>query len=338
MQLIGQAYEKVNNGKGHEEAIHTVYVKNPDAVHSKVRLQQLERELQALKLANDTLNRQLKEEQRKNRQADEAEKRSADAAEQELNSLRRENRRLRKQVEEMRWELSSKVRAVTPLSSSDTSSSVLSPLRELPPKMLGPISALGRLNFRKLAVSLMLPMIIASLLMGLGREPWLALLAMFDEPQEESQARLTILDSNPADRVELQQEITEQPVQPAPEEPNPLQRIQLESVAGIWQLRYFENSETPYIGIRSEEGSYIIKACDGGFRYYRNSNLRATRLPPNLLFDQKERHFLIYNIPYGNGSFAANWAASKSLLINKEYFSNDGFSQAYERLQVACQF
>ena len=288
-------------------------------------------------MANETLNRQLKEEQMKSRQAAGAGERSA--AEEELNWMRRENRRLRDQLEEARRELTNQARTVTSASvSSSGTSPASSPIREISPRVLEQINMLGRFNMRRLVVSLMLPVIIAGLLFGLGREPWLALLAMFDEPPEKPEAKVTILDRNPADQVQQQAETALQRVQAVPEEPVPTPHIQLESIVGIWQLRYFEDGEIPYIGVRSEAGSYIIKTCDAGFQYYRNSNLRTTRLPANLVFDKTDRHFQIYDIPYGNGSFAANWAASKSLLINKEYFPNDGFSQAYERLQVACQF
>ena len=49
MQLIVQAYEQVNKGKGHHEAMRTVYVKDPAAEANTLKLQQFERELQALK-------------------------------------------------------------------------------------------------------------------------------------------------------------------------------------------------------------------------------------------------------------------------------------------------
>jgi hypothetical protein len=59
-------------------------------------------------------------------------------------------------------------------------------------------------------------------------------------------------------------------------------------------------------------------------------------LSANMIFDRKERHFIVYDIPYGKGSSAANWSDSKSVLLNEEYFSNTGFSEAFARLNNAC--
>lgn len=333
MQLLVQAYEKVGQGKGHEEAVHTIYAKDTKAESYKAKLQQLERDLQALKRVNDDLNQQLKQEQQKSRQSAEHNERYANASEEELKWLRRENRRLTKQLEEARWKLSETTRSVTTATPEEPASS---PQNEISPKVLSQINSLGRFNLRRVGFTLMMPLLIAGLLFSLGKDPWLAILALFEEPQKQPEAKVTILNTNPADSIQQQTQPSLQPVQAVPEKPEPMARIQLESMVGLWQLRYFENSNRPYISVRSEKGSYVIKSCDSDFQYYRNSNLRAGRLAANLIFERQERHFLIYNIPYGNGSFAANWSESQSLLINKEYFPTEGFTQAYQHLQQAC--
>ncbi|MCW8329835.1 J domain-containing protein [Photobacterium sp. SDRW27] len=341
MQLIGQSYEQVNAGKGHEEAVRTIFVKDSAADGYKIALHQLEQELQALKQINESLNQQLSEEQAKSQQFAEASQRKFEVEdlEEELLRVRRENRRLKKQLEEARWELSNKVRAVTTTTQEEDSPSSFqssSSPNEISPKVFKQIKALGYFNVRKLGLTLMLPVLVVGLVLSLGTEPWFALLAMLDEPRKKPEAVVTILDSNPADNVQSQDEPELHADRSVPEKPKPVPRIQLANVAGVWQLRHFENTENPYISVRSDKGSYIVKSCQGNFQYYRNSNLRSTRLSANLIFDKQERHFLIYNIPYGNGSFAANWAESKSLLINKEYFPNKGFSDAYYELQIAC--
>ncbi|MGF1716160.1 J domain-containing protein [Photobacterium chitinilyticum] len=335
MQLLVQAYDKISQGKGHEEAVRTVYSKSATPESDKQKLQQLERDCLALKRANEELDRQYKLELQKNRLLAEESERYMGASEDELKWLRRENRRLTKQLDEARWKLSDTNRTVSAVPDRED---VSSPLGEISPKVISQIKAIGGINLRRIGFMLMVPMLIVGLLFTLGREPWLAILALFDEPQPEPEVRVTILNSHPDDNLQSPDQPAVLTVSAAPDKPQPVQRILLERTVGVWQLRYFEDKNHPYIAVRSEKGSYIVKGCDTKFQYYRNSNLRSGRLAANLIFDRKERHFLVYNIPYGNGSFAGNWAESKSLLINREYFPNEGFADAYQRLEQICTF
>ncbi|WP_299021850.1 molecular chaperone DnaJ [uncultured Photobacterium sp.] len=337
MQMIVQAYEKVNLGKGYEEAVRTIQLKDILAEGEKAKLKQLERDFIALKKLNEQLNQKFKEEQERNKQSSEKSERYTNAAEDELKWLRRENRRLTKQLDEARWKLSDTTRAVVPVSAT-SGSSLSTSLGDISPKVQSQIKALGHVNFRRFALMLLMPIIIAGLLFSLGKEPWLALLNIFEEPQKKPEARVTILETNPDDEQTSFSHVEAQSTSVIQEKPQPQPRIKLENIAGLWQLRYFGNTQQPYISVRSDKGSYVVKSCDNGFQYYKNSNLRAGRLAANLIFDRRDRHFMIYNIPYGNGSFAANWSESKSLLINKEYFPNDGFSEAYYQLQQVCPY
>ncbi len=338
MQMIVQAYEKVSAGKGHDEAVRTIQLKDPSAESNNAKLKHLEREFVALKKLNEQLNQQLKEEQEKNRSSNEESERYTNAVEDELKWLRRENRRLNSQLEEARRKVSENTRAIVPSSGSASSLGASVSMDDLAPKVQNQLKALGGFNIRRYGLVLMMPAIIAGLLFTLGKEPWLALLAMFEEPKEKPEAVVTILDTNPVDATASAALSEKQVLNVAPVKPKPKPRIKLESLSGLWQLRFFENNRMPYISVRSEKGSYVVKSCNTGFQYYRNSNLRSGRLSANLIFDRQDRHFMIYNIPYGNGSFAANWSESKSLLINKEYFPNEGFAEAYYQLQQACPY
>lgn len=336
MQLLVQAYEKIGQGKGHEEAVRTIYTKNGTSEADKQKFQQLERDCQALKRINEELDRQLKLEQQKSQLLSKESERYMSASEDELKWLRRENKRLNSQLEEARRKLSDTNRTVTTVPPRMKAESSPSPLSEISPKVISQIKALGHFNFRRFGLMLMMPLVIAGLLFTLGKEPLLAMMALFEEPQPEPEVKVTIINSNPADNLQLQSQPAVMSVSAAPAKPVPVPRIQLERAVGVWQLRYFEENNRPYIAVRSEKGSYIVRGCDARFQYYRNSNLRSGRMAANLIFDRKERHFLVYNIPYGNGSFAGNWAESKSLLINGEYFPNEGFSAAYQELEMLC--
>ncbi|MCG7588269.1 J domain-containing protein [Photobacterium sp. OFAV2-7] len=336
MQLLVQAYEKIGQGKGHEEAVRTVHSKNTTSEADKQKLQQLERDCQALKRINEELDRQLKLEQQKSKLLAEESERYMGASEEELKWLRRENKRLSNQLEEARRKLSDTTRTVTNVPPKTSTVSPLSPLSEISPKVINQIKAIGSFNLRRFGLMLMMPLVIAGLLFTLGKEPLLALMALFEEPQPEPEVKVTIINSNPADELQLQDQSEIMTVSTVPAKPVPVPRIQVDSSVGVWHLRFFAENNRPYISVRSEKGSYIVKSCETKFQYYRNSNLRAGRMAANLIFDRKDRHFLVYNIPYGNGSFAGNWAESKSLLINGEYFPNDGFSVAYQELELLC--
>lgn len=338
MQLLVQAYEKVSQGKGHEEAVRTVTLKGASNDRYKDRCRQLEQEVEALQRINDDLTQQLQREKRQQKST-EALERYVAASEEDLKWLRRENNRLSKQLDEARRKLSDTTRTVTRFDTGrkkGAGEDALSPQRQISPAVLNQIKSLGRINLRRTALMAM-PLILVAGLVSAGKAPWLALMAMFEEPPPPPEVKMTILSHNPADTIAANPAPTNQLVADKPEVRPPSPRIQLASQAGRWAVQYYENLQQPYIRVRSDRGSYIVKGCDGHFQYYRNANLRSGRLAANLIFDRLDRHFQIYNIPYGNGSFAANWAESQSLLINHEYFPNQGFAAAYQQLQQLCR-
>ncbi|MGF1760749.1 molecular chaperone DnaJ [Photobacterium sagamiensis] len=332
MQLVSQAYDQIGKGKGHEEAVHTIHIQDPAIDNYVGKILRLERDYKQLKESNDTLKQKLKQAHQESQPKYSSDARQSNA-EREEKKLRAENDKLKEQLAEARRALSEKSRDIKPFKSDsvDKSAAVLSQ------KVSAQIQSIGRFNVRRFAVFMIFPVIFLTLMLMLGKEPWLALYAMIEEPADKPKTLVTVLDINPDDLVsqQLPQQVSE-PVTLAPAKPKPGARIKMAQVAGSWQYRHFENTQQSYISVRSEKGSYIVKSCEGGFKYYRNDNLRSRRLPANMIFERRDRHFTIYKLPYGNGSSVANWSESKSLLINEEYFPNKGFADSYYQLTNAC--
>ncbi|MEJ2762896.1 hypothetical protein VV869_02810 [Photobacterium sp. MCCC 1A19761] len=340
MQLLVQAYDKICQGKGHEEAVRTITVKGASSERYQAKCRQLEREVEALQRINDDLTLQLQRDKRQQKSTEELE-RVAAACEEDLKLLRRENNRLTKQLDEARRKLSESTRTVArfePERKSDrkADAGTRAPLSQISPVVLNQLKSLGRINLRRSALMAM-PLIVVAGLITAGKAPWLSLMAMFDEPPPPPEVKMTILNYNPDDAMPTTPAQEIMPIQ-AESAVRPLApRIRLVNLVGHWDLQQYENLPQPYIRVRSEKGSYIVKGCGGHFQYYHNSHLRAGRLAANLIFERHDRHFQVYNIPYGNGSFAANWADSQSLLINNEYFPNQGFVEAYQQLLQRCR-
>ncbi|UXI00037.1 J domain-containing protein [Photobacterium sp. TY1-4] len=340
MQLLVQAYDKISQGKGHEEAVRTIAVKGASSERYQAQCRQLEREVEALQRINDDLTLQLQREKRQQKATEDLE-RVAAACEEDLKLLRRENIRLTKQLDEARRKLSESTRTVTRFeperkTNRKAEAGTLNPLSQVSPAVLNQLKSLGRVNLRRSALMAM-PLVVVAGLIAAGKAPWVSLMAMFDEPPPPPEIKMTILNYNPDDAMPASptQDAMPVPVEPVTRPPAP--RIRLINLVGHWDLQQYENLPQPYIRVRSDKGSYIVKGCDGDFQYYRNSHLRAGRLAANLIFERHDRHFQVYNIPYGNGSFATNWADSQSLLINNEYFPNQGFVEAYQQLQQRCR-
>ncbi|MDX1300741.1 J domain-containing protein [Photobacterium sp.] len=333
MQLVSQAYDQVGKGKGDEEAVHTCYIKDPAIDNYVLKIQRLERDYQQLKESNDVVKRKLKQADQENKQRLNSVARQA-KAESEEKKLRAKNDELQAQLINARRELRKRWRGVKPFeSASDNKSGVV-----LSQKVSAQIKSLGRFNARRIALLMIFPAIFLMLMSMLGKEPWLALYAMVKGPTDKPKTVVTVLAINPADLVSQQRprQATEQETVVSAK-PEPDVRIKMAQVTGSWQYRHFEDTQQPYVSVRSEKGSYIVKSCEGGFKYYRNDNLRSRRLPANMVLERRDRHFTIYKLAYGNGSSVANWSESKSLLINEEYFPNKGFAGSYNQLTKACQ-
>ncbi|PSW21528.1 molecular chaperone DnaJ [Photobacterium sanctipauli] len=337
MQMVSQAYDKVSAGKGNEEAVRTVLVKGqPGNDQWKEKYQKLEIAHTALRHDYQSLERQLKSAKEKLQQTanqTHEEDRLKAALEEDVKILRRENRRLQKQLDSARWELSDRARGVVPTQSANSSSaSESSPISA---SLAEQIEAIGSVNYRKWALLVCVPLLLLGAAYQYGEQGWKAMQGWFIEP-EQTEPTVRIVEAINNNEPEAGELANQQQPTLAQEPPKPVPQIRLVKDIGVWQLSYYENTEQPYISVRSEKGSYIVKNCQSDFQYYRNANVRSRRMAANLIFDKRERQFEVFNIPYGNGSFAANWAASKSLLINKEYFPNDNFSRAYDELQTHC--
>ncbi|MGF1681715.1 DnaJ domain-containing protein [Photobacterium minamisatsumaniensis] len=343
MQMVSQAYEKVVAGNGHEEAIRTVYLKSRTPNNAannewKAKYQKIEIAHNALRHEYHSLDKRLKEALQKldtnNKTQSDDEERLKAALESDIKMLKRENLRLQRQLESARWEANAKARAVAPSKfTSPLASSSLAPISNT---LKAQIHSLGAKNYRKWCLGLFISVLIMALTYSYGSRAWQSVSALFSPEISTNEPVMRILEvsanNDPLVNNQKLQPLTEQILEP----PKPLPQIKLISDVGIWALNYYDNTQQPYISVRSEKGSYIVKNCQSDFQYYRNANVRSRRMAANLIFDKHERQFDVYNIPYGNGSFAANWAASKSLLINKEYFPNENFSRSYSELQTHC--
>ncbi|WEM43714.1 hypothetical protein PTW35_08015 [Photobacterium sp. DA100] len=342
MQLVGLAYEKILSGHGHEEAVHVVYLKpNDQAAVWKTKCQQLEDQNQDLHRRNELLEKKLKAAlEKQNAQQQEkvptdAEAKQKQIQDEDMQALRRENRRLQSQIDVLRREKKSTKTAVV---KSEIPGQLVAASQRLTPVVAGQIKAIGRSRYWGRLAMLAIPIVLVWVAIGPGKEP---LMSAWDslnpEPQRVSKPTMRLLHH---DTTQTQSSNTEHVVSPegvALDREVIVPRIKLSGDVGIWQVSKFENTPNYYISVRSEKGSYVIKSCDGDFQYYKNTLLRSGRMAANLIYSRDERHFEIYDIPYGNGSFAHNWAKSKSLLINNEYFPNKNFSNSFSALQQYCQ-
>ncbi|MGF1723967.1 J domain-containing protein [Photobacterium nomapromontoriensis] len=340
MQLISQAYEKILSGNGHEEAVQTVFVKSDAASDIwQKKYRQLDADYKALKSENQSLVQQLKDALQNVRKAtgnSNDGSRHNQALEDDNQVLKRENRRLQIQLDNARRELN-RGGARTVFSADESLSNTEAMASAISPTILKQLRGMGAFNYRKWLLVLMLPVLMLGMLLGLGREPLTALWGMMTSPEKvKTDKVVTILHTNPLDANLANKPRVDKPVVPIPAAPKQQPRISLVASSGVWTLSQFENTGKPYISVRSEKGSYIVKSCKDDFKYYKTMNMRSGRLAANLIFERIERHFEIYNIPYGNGSFAMNWTESKSLLINNEYFPNANFARVYRELQKQC--
>ncbi|PSU96794.1 J domain-containing protein [Photobacterium kishitanii] len=117
---------------------------------------------------------------------------------------------------------------------------------------------------------------------------------------------------------------------------NSADKIMMTDTVGLWQQRYYEGTRQPYIAVRSLNGSYIVKDCQGTFSYYSNRSHNTSRVSANLIFSANDRQFSVYRIPYGNGSSDQQWLNSQSLSINNNIFSNNGYKSSSLALAAVC--
>ncbi|OBU18394.1 hypothetical protein AYY19_00495 [Photobacterium aquimaris] len=118
---------------------------------------------------------------------------------------------------------------------------------------------------------------------------------------------------------------------------NNVERIMLTDTVGQWQQRYYEGTRQPYIAVRSVNGSYIVKDCQGTFSYYSNRSRHSARVAANLIYSTNDHQFAVYRIPYGNGSTDRQWLNSKSVSINNNIFSNNGYKSSALALASVCR-
>ncbi|PSU34819.1 hypothetical protein C9I99_06945 [Photobacterium lutimaris] len=332
MQLVSQAYEKVLSGHGDEEALKTVYLKSNEQVQIwQKKCQQLEETNQVLQQRNKDLEKRL---QAALEQPEDGKKYRL-MMEEDMQVLRRENRRLQSKVDSLRREKGSDKTEVT---KADLSGQLVTASQKLTPAVAKQIKAIGQSRYWTRLAMFAAPVALVWLAMGPAKEPLLnGWNSLNPEPQKVSKPTIRLLHHDPNESENPSSAKAELPSSVVIEKEVILPRIQMSNDAGLWHLSKFENTANYYISVRSEKGSYVVKSCQGDFQYYKNTLQRSGRMAANLIYTRDERHFEIYDIPYGNGSFAHNWAKSKSLLINNEYFPNDNFSNSYSMLQKYCQ-
>ena len=339
MQMLSQAYEKVLTGHGHEEAVHVVYLKsNEQTAIWKKKCQQLEEQFTELKQQNEELERKLKaarEELKQKATPSDDEKNYKQMMEEDMQALRRENRRLQSKVDSLRLEKRSDSKEIT---KSELPGQLVAASQKLTPAVASQIKAIGRSRYWARLAVLAIPIALVWIAMGPGKEPLMNVWnSLNPPPQKVSKPSMRLLHHDPSENEEDDNKKTASTENLQSAEKKIVPVIQLSNEVGIWQLMKFANTSNYYISVRSEKGSYVIKSCEGDFQYYKNTLQRSGRMAANLIYARDERHFEIYDIPYGNGSFAHNWAKSKSLLINNEYFPNNNFASSYSNLQQHCQ-
>nr|WP_146145573.1 hypothetical protein [Photobacterium jeanii] len=341
MQMVRQAYEQVMKGNGEREAVRTIVKKDPSGEKYREQLKALEKIHEDLRFAFDENQSRLKKTEAELNHLRNTQSQSS-VDDYELTQLRRENLRLKRELKETQLDLAAATRSKsTDVRARDYGSSdrndTNSPTFTAATGAFQQVKNAGVEHKRKFMVMLLLPaLIIAAMLLPAG-EHISTILSFFDKPAAEENTRPVIMDVNPIDQAQREAQERESVVMSIPEKPKALPMLKLVRNHSRWHVDYFAENQMPYIAIRSEGGSYVVRSCDGIFKYYLNQNQRSRRLPANLIYERKDRHFAVYKMPYGNGSTLEQWSGSKSLLINDEYFPNAGFDMAYYELINACQ-
>ncbi|MGR5128992.1 DnaJ domain-containing protein [Photobacterium swingsii] len=339
MQMVRQAYEQVMKGNGANEAIRTIVKKDG-------RAEQLRKQLDELEKIHEELRAVYEESQNKLRKSEAELKHLRNTHSQqttddyELTQLKRENIRLKRDITDLQLELRASKSAKSPRSAATelSSETTSKPAFFGTAETFKQVKTVSTSHKRKMGIMLGLPLLIVAVMLLPASEHIKTILSLFDSPAATVSAKPIIVNTHPDDLDKNKGQQQASMVMAIPEKPKALPVLKLVKEYGVWHKGYFDETQQPYIAIRSEGGSYVLRNCQGEFHYYMNQNLRSRRLPANLIYERRDRHFTIYNMPYGNGSTLAQWSGSKSLLINDEYFPNQGFENAYQDLLNTCNF
>jgi hypothetical protein len=120
------------------------------------------------------------------------------------------------------------------------------------------------------------------------------------------------------------------------EAPKEIHHILPSQMAGQWQLRYYFNTFIPYIAIKNEQGSMVVRDCSGDFNFYLNHETRPLRVAANLEYLRQEGEWFVYHILYGNGASTEGWQNAKLLRFAEDSFTNAQFVEALKQLQQQC--
>ncbi|MGF1690030.1 DnaJ domain-containing protein [Photobacterium kagoshimensis] len=337
MQMVRQAYEQVMKGNGASEAIRTVVKKDSRADKLQQQLDTLEKIHEELRAVYDDSQVKLRktEAELKHLRSTNAQQSSDDY---ELTQLKRENVRLKRDITDLQIELrtAKSINPIRPLTTDISATTKPNSSFQGVGTVFKQAKTVGVNHKRKVWVAFSLPLLVITMMLLPAGEHIQTILALFDSPTVKVNSQPMIVNTHPDDLDKQNDQLQASMVTSIPEKPKALPLIKLVREYGIWHEGYFDETQQPYIAIRSEGGSYVLRNCQGEFHYYMNQNLRSRRLPANLIYQRRDRHFTIYSMPYGNGSTLAQWSGSKSLLINDEYFPNEGFESAYQKLLNTC--
>lgn len=337
MQMVRQAYEQVMKGNGASEAIRTIVKKDSRAEKLQQQLDTLEKIHEELRSVYDDSQVKLRktEAELKHLRSTNAQQSSDDY---ELTQLKRENVRLKRDITDLQIELrtAKSINSIRPLTTDISATTKPNSSFQGVGSVFKQAKTVGVNHKRKVWVVFSLPLLVITLMLLPAGEHIQTILALFDSPTVKVNSQPMIVNTHPDDLDKQNDQLQASMVTSIPEKPKALPLIKLVREYGIWHEGYFDETQQPYIAIRSEGGSYVLRNCQGEFHYYMNQNLRSRRLPANLIYQRRDRHFTIYSMPYGNGSTLAQWSGSKSLLINDEYFPNEGFESAYQKLLNTC--
>ncbi|WP_367998761.1 DnaJ domain-containing protein [Photobacterium sanguinicancri] len=337
MQMVRQAYEQVMKGNGASEAIRTVIKKDGRVDQLQYQLTTLEKIHEELRIVFDESQSKLRKSEAELKHLRSTQSQSIND-DYELTQLKRENIRLKREITDLQHDLRA-AKSTKPLrSASSELSEDINPNSSFKgaSNVFKQAKTTGLTHRRKVWIALVLPLLVIMAMLLPAGEHIQTIIALFDSPAEKVNSQPKIFNTHPDDLAKKNAQQQAAMVMVIPEKPKALPQLKLVKEFGAWHKGYFAETQQPYIAIRSEGGSYVLHNCQGEFQYYMNQNLRSRRLPANLIYERRDRHFTIYSMPYGNGSTLAQWSGSKSLLINDEYFPNQGFENAYQDLLNTC--
>ncbi|WP_413110314.1 hypothetical protein [Thaumasiovibrio sp. DFM-14] len=313
MQMISQAYAFVARGEGSKEVFTTITLESSEAVQLKSKIILLERENRRLKEAYEHSQQQLE-------QAKDAVQRQFNEKASTPNS---DDTVLRTQLNEYRALLQEKEQKIAELTARhhyqlEKHTNLVQRRRRL----MVPLTAVlgGGILFGTVFGDFSSPSLLKAQVSTVDKK---------GEPDNTTQTIVPVLQEAPEQSMSSAAQVST-------DLPSEQFDIKNSAASGVWDNFTFQASDEPYIAVRSQQGSYVVKGCETGFYLFLKEQKQPIRLPPNLQYKHREGDFIVYDILYGNGSTVENWFDSNRLVINGEGFTNSDFSKVLNQHNRNC--